>query len=115
MKLPAVLDVLFSIATCFAQQATIVDLGYAKYKGALNQQTGNIEFRGIRYAASPTGKYFSFFFTAHCQNSLVSQAHCAGVNLKLREYHLVFNWPISIPTSAGRLELEPSQRPHSPV
>ncbi|KAF5360642.1 hypothetical protein D9756_005136 [Leucocoprinus leucothites] len=33
----------------------LVDLGYAKYQGTLNNDTGNIEFLGVRYAAAPTG------------------------------------------------------------
>ncbi len=38
-----------------ATPTNIVDLGYAKYEGNLNNQTGNIEFLGMRFAAAPTG------------------------------------------------------------
>lgn len=38
-----------------AQPTTVVDLGYAKYQGGLNNQTGNVDFLGMRYAAAPTG------------------------------------------------------------
>lgn len=52
---------LLSIATTHAAKpTTVVDLGYAKYEGSLNNQTGNIEFLGIRFAAAPTGKPGSF-------------------------------------------------------
>ncbi|KAF5359758.1 hypothetical protein D9756_003025 [Leucocoprinus leucothites] len=45
--------------TAYAAQPTstdpIVDLGYAKYQGSVNNQTGKVEFLGIRFAAAPTG------------------------------------------------------------
>jgi hypothetical protein len=44
-----------------AGPTTVVDLGYAQYEGSLNNQTGNIDFLGIRYAASPTGRSFIDF------------------------------------------------------
>ena len=47
---------LATVALCAAQQSALVDLGYARYQGSINNQTGNIEFLGIRYAAPPTGK-----------------------------------------------------------
>jgi hypothetical protein len=34
----------------------VVDLGYAQYEGAVDSQFNITSFRGIRYAASPTGK-----------------------------------------------------------
>ncbi|KXN84875.1 Lipase 3 [Leucoagaricus sp. SymC.cos] len=48
----------FYIFTVYAAQPTAsrtVDLGYAKYEGSLNNQTGNVEFLGLRFAATPTG------------------------------------------------------------
>ena len=35
--------------------APVVDLGYAQYAGVIDTATGNTEFRGLRYAAPPTG------------------------------------------------------------
>jgi len=49
-------SLLSTVALCAARQSTLVDLGYARYQGSINNQTGNIEFLGIRYAAPPTGK-----------------------------------------------------------
>ncbi|KXN84321.1 Lipase 4 [Leucoagaricus sp. SymC.cos] len=46
---------LFATAVCAAPSTTVVDLGYAKYQGSVNNRTGNLEFLGIRYAAPPTG------------------------------------------------------------
>ncbi|KAF5348564.1 hypothetical protein D9756_009623 [Leucocoprinus leucothites] len=48
---------LLAIATAVLADAptALVDLGYAKYQGTLNNDTGNIEFLGVRYAAAPTG------------------------------------------------------------
>jgi len=44
-------------AAVFAARPTrTVDLGYARYEGFLNTDSGNINFLGIRYAAAPTGK-----------------------------------------------------------
>lgn len=34
----------------------VVDLGYGRYQGVVNAASGNLEYLGIRYAASPTGK-----------------------------------------------------------
>ncbi|KAJ3561270.1 hypothetical protein NP233_g10298 [Leucocoprinus birnbaumii] len=42
-------------ATTANWSSTVVDLGYAQYQGTMNNETGNIEFLGIRYAAAPTG------------------------------------------------------------
>ncbi|KXN89294.1 Fatty acyl-CoA hydrolase precursor, medium chain [Leucoagaricus sp. SymC.cos] len=42
-------------AVCAASPAPVVDLGYAKYQGHLNNQFGTMEYLGIRYAAAPTG------------------------------------------------------------
>ncbi|KAJ3520373.1 hypothetical protein NMY22_g12790 [Coprinellus aureogranulatus] len=39
-----------------SEDPPIVDLGYARYQGVSNVETGNTEFLGIRYAAPPTGK-----------------------------------------------------------
>ncbi len=37
----------------------VVDLGYATYKGLLNQNvTNSTEFLGIRFAAPPLGNHF---------------------------------------------------------
>ncbi|XP_006458946.1 hypothetical protein AGABI2DRAFT_115910 [Agaricus bisporus var. bisporus H97] len=54
---PTSVFLLLSVATAIqaARPTTVVDLEYAKYEGSLSNQTGNIEFLGIRYAASPTG------------------------------------------------------------
>jgi len=49
-------SLLATVAICAARQNALVDLGYARYQGSINNQTGNIEFLGIRYAAPPTGK-----------------------------------------------------------
>lgn len=49
-------SLLSTVALCAAQQSTLVDLGYARYQGSINNESGNIEFLGIRYAAPPTGK-----------------------------------------------------------
>ncbi|KAJ3562066.1 hypothetical protein NP233_g9805 [Leucocoprinus birnbaumii] len=50
------LVVLSSTYFVSAIQATrVVDLGYAKYQGSVNNQTGDFEFLGIRFAAAPTG------------------------------------------------------------
>jgi len=49
-------SLLSTVALCAAQQSTLVDLGYARYQGSVNNESGNIEFLGIRYAAPPTGK-----------------------------------------------------------
>ncbi len=35
--------------------APVVDLGYAQYAGVIDIATGNTKFRGLRYAAPPTG------------------------------------------------------------
>lgn len=39
-----------------AQNAPLVDLGYALYQGSLNTTSNVTHFLGMRYAASPTGK-----------------------------------------------------------
>jgi len=44
-------SLLSTVAFCAAQQNTLVDLGYARYQGSINNETGNIKFLGIRYAA----------------------------------------------------------------
>ncbi|KXN89295.1 Carboxylesterase 4A [Leucoagaricus sp. SymC.cos] len=44
-------------AVCAALPAPVVDLGYAKYQGYLNNQFGTMEYLGIRYAAAPTGPH----------------------------------------------------------
>jgi cholinesterase len=60
---PALALLLLSITTGTKAAAsgptTVVDLGYAQYEGSLNNETGDIEFLGVRYAASPTGRFFS--------------------------------------------------------
>jgi carboxylesterase type B len=38
-----------------SESAPIVDLGYAKYQGALNITSNVTTFLGIRYAAAPVG------------------------------------------------------------
>ncbi|KXN89063.1 Lipase 4 [Leucoagaricus sp. SymC.cos] len=43
------------VTTLAVRPAPLVDLGYAKYEGSLNNDTGNIEFFGIRFAAAPVG------------------------------------------------------------
>jgi len=49
--------ILFINAAVFAAIPTrTVDLGYARYEGFLNSDSGNINFLGIRYAAAPTGE-----------------------------------------------------------
>ncbi|KAF5360608.1 hypothetical protein D9756_005152 [Leucocoprinus leucothites] len=56
MQLPLISTVWAAlIAPFFVPQAPVVDLGYAKYQGVVNSKTGNVNFLGIRYAASPTG------------------------------------------------------------
>lgn len=58
MQLSTVFALLSSIAaTCASKPTTVVDLGYAKYEGSLNEETRNIEFLGMRYAAAPTGEF----------------------------------------------------------
>ncbi|KAF5360984.1 hypothetical protein D9756_005141 [Leucocoprinus leucothites] len=42
-------------ASLAAPQAPVVDLGYAKYQGTVNRDTGNVQYLGVRYAAAPTG------------------------------------------------------------
>jgi len=49
--------ILFINTAVFAARPThTVDLGYARYEGFLNNNSGNINFLGIRYAAAPTGE-----------------------------------------------------------
>jgi hypothetical protein len=35
----------------------IIDLGYAQYQGAVNPATNIANFKGIRYAAAPIGRF----------------------------------------------------------
>ncbi|KAJ3568624.1 hypothetical protein NP233_g5591 [Leucocoprinus birnbaumii] len=42
-------------AAIAAPKAPVVDLGYAKYQGTVNPDTGIIDYLGVRYAAAPTG------------------------------------------------------------
>ena len=42
---------------------SVVDLGYAKYAGVVNETSQNTYFLGIRYAAPPTGK---IYIPHHC-------------------------------------------------
>ncbi|KAF9445722.1 alpha/beta-hydrolase [Macrolepiota fuliginosa MF-IS2] len=51
----SVLLLSLTVTTFATPPSTIVDLGYAKYQGNLNNATGNLEFLGMRYAAAPTG------------------------------------------------------------
>ncbi|KAF5360983.1 hypothetical protein D9756_005140 [Leucocoprinus leucothites] len=56
MRLSLTLSTLLTIGASYAASSPpIVDLGYAKYQGSVNNKTGNLEFLGIRYAAAPTG------------------------------------------------------------
>ncbi|KAJ3568625.1 hypothetical protein NP233_g5590 [Leucocoprinus birnbaumii] len=50
------LDALVTVGAPYtASQIALVELGYAKYQGRVNEETRNYEFLGIRYAAAPTG------------------------------------------------------------
>jgi hypothetical protein len=56
----ALVAVLSSVLTAHAANAPkptsrVVDLRYAKYEGSVNDQTGNFNFLGMRFAAPPTG------------------------------------------------------------
>ena len=56
------LAILLPVALCLAQGSSasnplVVDLGYAKYQGVPNANTGNTDYLGVRYAAPPTGEY----------------------------------------------------------
>ncbi|KAF5347259.1 hypothetical protein D9756_009943 [Leucocoprinus leucothites] len=56
MRILLAYTLLATAAVVFADDpSTLVDLGYAKYQGTLNNATGNVNFQGIRYAAAPTG------------------------------------------------------------
>lgn len=46
---------LFIAAAAVKCQTNIVDLGYARYQGVFNTTSNITSFRGIRYAAPPTG------------------------------------------------------------
>ncbi|KAF5360988.1 hypothetical protein D9756_005145 [Leucocoprinus leucothites] len=55
MQFLLVSGLLAAVTTSFAApRAHVVDVGYAKYQGTVNHDTGNVEFLGIRYAAAPT-------------------------------------------------------------
>lgn len=43
------------------ERRPVVDLGYARYEGILNQTTQITIFLGIRYAAAPVGEFLSTF------------------------------------------------------
>ena len=47
---------LAAVAVYATQPNALVDLDYARYKGSINNRTGNIEFLGVRYAAPPVGE-----------------------------------------------------------
>jgi len=54
---------LFITVTVFAARpTTTVDLGYAQYEGFLSDDSRNINFLGIRYAAAPTGEAYAYVF-----------------------------------------------------
>ncbi|KAJ6462036.1 Alpha/Beta hydrolase protein [Mycena vitilis] len=51
----ATLALCLSLATANSVTAPVVDLGYAQYQGVSDTELNITSFRGIRYAASPTG------------------------------------------------------------
>ncbi|PBK93167.1 alpha/beta-hydrolase [Armillaria gallica] len=57
MLSPVLLLILVAVLQpCDAQSTPVIDLGYAKYRGAYDPAgSNNIQFLGIRFAASPTG------------------------------------------------------------
>ncbi|KAF5361006.1 hypothetical protein D9756_005124 [Leucocoprinus leucothites] len=55
MWYPLALILSLTLVTLAAKPRPIVDLGYAQYEGSLSNNTGNLEFLGIRFAAPPTG------------------------------------------------------------
>jgi hypothetical protein len=44
-------------AVSVAAQAPVIDLGYARYQGAYDPTINVTGYRGIRYAAAPSGKF----------------------------------------------------------
>ncbi|KXN88645.1 hypothetical protein AN958_06910 [Leucoagaricus sp. SymC.cos] len=68
----------------------VVDIGYAKYEGILNNQTGNLEFLGMRYAASPTGEVLPSRCRARAKSpGLLVQVIFAGENHSFQRRPLV--------------------------
>ena len=45
------------VRTVESATAPVVDLGYAQYEGVVDTKLNITVFRGIRYAAPPTGKH----------------------------------------------------------
>jgi hypothetical protein len=44
-------------AASVVAKAPVIDLGYARYQGAYDPATNVTGYRGIRYAAAPSGKF----------------------------------------------------------
>jgi hypothetical protein len=55
--LPAALIFLVWVGAVESATAPVVDLGYAQYEGVVDTKLNITAFRGIRYAAPPTGKH----------------------------------------------------------
>jgi hypothetical protein len=45
-------------AVSVVAQAPVIDLGYAQYQGAYDPTTNVTGYKGIRYAAAPSGMFF---------------------------------------------------------
>jgi hypothetical protein len=57
--LPAALIFLVWVGAVESATAPVVDLGYAQYEGVVDTELNITTFRGIRYAAPPTGNHKS--------------------------------------------------------
>lgn len=73
--------------------APIVDLGYAKYQGAVNTTTNISYYLGIRYAAPPTGEPTIILKSqiTRLTGSIYIKVNCDGKLLNRRESWMVFN------------------------
>ncbi|KAK0211203.1 Alpha/Beta hydrolase protein [Desarmillaria ectypa] len=83
MLFPALLLILASVfQPCGAQSTPVIDLGYAKYRGALDPAgSNNTQFLGIRFAAPPTGSLRwqtprTPDFVAGVQNATAEPSRC---------------------------------------